>query len=545
MEIAVQKFKNESTNHKLYLYFQDSQRSPLQVARAAEKLIEDNEVEVIIGMERWEEAALVADIGSQAKVSVLSFSAPAIIPPLASSRWPFLIRMAHNDSQQIRCIAAVIQSYNWRRVITVYGDYAYVGDSGMLALLSKALQDGALTKLLSGKIQSRVFIVLQSVLPMMIHLFREAKTMEFAGNDAVWILTYTVTSVLDNVNTSVIYSRDGALGIKNYYHENTSSYQNIQTQFRQKFISEYPEEGYYEPGFYALRAYDRIATIIQAMERTSSNNSSPKMLLNNILSTNFVGLIGEIQFKAGELSRIHMPRIVNVVGRRYKELDFWTPDFGFSNKPVVTKGEAEKSTDSVRLKWTVNWSGDLQRNPKGCLMPSNAKRMIIGIPGRTSFEKFVKVSTNTAGKKKYDGFCIELFRKVQGVLEYDLPFDFEPYNGNYDDLVDHLYNKTYDAIVGDVTILANRSDKVEFTQPYAESGLSMIVPDKSEESTWIFMKPFTKEMWLATGSILIYTMFVVWFLEHHTNPEFKGQLKKQIGTALWYTFSSLYFAHSK
>ena len=105
--------------------------------------------------------------------------------------------------------------------------------------------------------------------------------------------------------------------------------------------------------------------------------------------------------------------------------------------------------------------------------------------------------------------------------------------------------KTFDAIVGDVTILANRSDKVEFTQPYAESGLSMIVPAKSKESAWMFMKPFTKEMWLVTGAILIYTMFIVWFLEHHTNPEFKGPWKNQMGTALWFTFSSLYFAHSK
>ncbi|KAJ6925961.1 hypothetical protein NC651_010414 [Populus alba x Populus x berolinensis] len=461
MEIAVRKFNNGSPNHKLSLYFQDSRSSPLQAARAAEKLIEENEVEVIIGMERWDEAALVADIGSQFKVPVISFSAPAITPPLASSRWPFLIRMAHSDSNQIRCIASVIQSYNWRRVVTVYEDYAYGGDAGMLALLSKALQDVGseieynlvlppfsfvsdpkdvvreeLTKLLSEKIQSRVFIVLQSSFPMMIHLFREAKKMGLVGNDMVWILTDRITNFLDIVNTSVIHSMEGALGIKNYYYDNTSSFQTFLTQFRQKFISEYPEEGYYEPGFYALRAHDSIAIITQAMDRLSSNTSSPKVFLDNILTTKFVGLSGEINVKAGELLHSPMLRIVNVVGKRYRELDFWISEFGFSNQPV-----------------------------------------------------------------------------------------------------------TFDAIVGDVTILANRSDKVEFTQPYAESGLSMIVPAKSEESAWMFMKPFTKEMWLVTGAILIYTMFIVWFLEHHTNPEFKGPWKNQMGTALWFTFSSLYFAH--
>ncbi|KAF9683635.1 hypothetical protein SADUNF_Sadunf04G0034400 [Salix dunnii] len=568
MGIAVRKFNNGSPNHKLSLKFQDSRRSPLQAARAAEKLIEEYEVEVIIGMERWEEAALVADIGSQAKVPVISFSAPAITPPLATSRWPFLIRMAPSDSNQIRCIADVVQSYNWRRVVTVYEDYAYGGDAGMLALLSKDLQDVGseieynlilppfslisdpkdvvkkeLTKLLSEKIQSRVFIVLQSSLPMVIHLFREAKEMGFVGKDMVWILTDTITDLLDTVNTSVIHSMEGALGVKNYYYDNTTVYQTFLTQFRKKFISEYPEEGYYEPGFYALRAYDSISIITQAMDRLPKSTSSPKVFLDSILATSVVGLSGQINVKAGEMLHSPMLRIVNVVGRRYKELDFWIPEFGFSNQPVMAKGEAENSTDAGRLKGTVIWPGDQQRIPKGWLMPTDVKRMIIGVPGRTSFEKFVKVSKNSAGEMVYAGFCIELFDKVRRLLDYDLPYHFDPFNGTYDELVDRVHNKAYDAIVGDITILANRSDKVEFTQPYAESGLSMIVPAKSEESAWMFMKPFTKGMWLATGAILIYTMFIVWFLEHHTNPDFKGPWKNQMGTALWFTFSSLYFAH--
>ncbi|KAF9683637.1 hypothetical protein SADUNF_Sadunf04G0034600 [Salix dunnii] len=568
MGIAVRKFNNGSPNHKLSLKFQDSRRSPLQAAHAAEKLIEEYEVEVIIGMERWEEAALVADIGSQAKVPVISFSAPAITPPLATSRWPFLIRMAPNDSNQTGCIADIVQSYNWRRVVTVYEDYAYGGDGGMLALLSKALQDVGseieynlilppfslisdpkdvvkkeLTKLLSEKIQSRVFIVLQSSLPMVIHLFREAKEMGFVGKDMVWILTDTITDLLDTVNTSVIHSMEGALGIKNYYYDNTTFYPTFLTQFRQNFISEYPEEAYYEPGFYALRAYDSISIITHAMDRLSRSTSSPKVFLDKILTTSFVGLSGKINVTAGEMFHSPMLRIVNVVGRRYRELDFWIPEFGFSNQPVVAKGEAENSSDARRLNGTVIWPGDPQRIPKGWLMPADAKRMIIGVPGRTSFEKFVKVSTNAAGEKEYDGFCIDLFDKVRRLLDYDLPYRFVPFSGTYDDLVDGVHNKTFDAIVGDITILANRSDKVEFTQPYAESGLSMIVPAKSEKSAWMFMKPFTKGMWLATGAILIYTMFTVWFLEHHTNPDFKGPWKNQMGTALWFTFSSLYFAH--
>lgn len=96
-----------------------------------------------------------------------------------------------------------------------------------------------------------------------------------------------------------------------------------------------------------------------------------------------------------------------------------------------------------------------------------------------------------------------------------------------------------------MTILEERLQYVDFTVPYAESGLSMIVPAKSEESAWMFMKPFTWELWMVTGAILIYTMLVVWYLEREPNPEFHGNWKSQLSTALWFTFSSLFFAHSK
>lgn len=59
--------------------------------------------------------------------------------------------------------------------------------------------------------------------------------------------------------------------------------------------------------------------------------------------------------------------------------------------------------------------------------------------------------------------------------------------------------RNYDSVVGDATILADRPKIVEFTQPYAESRLSMIVPAKTEESAWRFMKPCTWEMWVVGG----------------------------------------------
>ncbi|KAK1556679.1 hypothetical protein Q3G72_010032 [Acer saccharum] len=57
------------------------------------------------------------------------------------------------------------------------------------------------------------------------------------------------------------------------------------------------------------------------------------------------------------------------------------------------------------------------------------------------------------------------------------------------------------------------------------------------------MRPFTWKMWVVTGAILLYTMLIFWLLEHKQNPDFNGPWQNQICTALWFTFSSLFFAH--
>ncbi|KAE8659681.1 hypothetical protein F3Y22_tig00116962pilonHSYRG00880 [Hibiscus syriacus] len=109
LDVAVESFNNnDSNNHKLSLFIQDSGRNPFVAATAAQKLIQEKQVEVIVGLETWEEAVMVGDIGGRAQVPVLSFAKPAIAPPLATTRWPFLVTMANEDSHQMECIAAIV-----------------------------------------------------------------------------------------------------------------------------------------------------------------------------------------------------------------------------------------------------------------------------------------------------------------------------------------------------------------------------------------------------------------------------------------------------
>ena len=93
----------------------------------------------------------------------------------------------------------------------------------------------------------------------------------------------------------------------------------------------------------------------------------------------------------------------------------------------------------------------------------------------------------------------------------------------------------YDAVVGDVTITTKRMGMVDFSQPYTESGLVVVVlaRDSQSANAWAFLRPFTTSMWLTTLAFFILTGMVIWMLEHKKNRDFRGRPKKQAVTVLW------------
>lgn len=89
-------------------------------------------------------------------------------------------------------------------------------------------------------------------------------------------------------------------------------------------------------------------------------------------------------------------------------------------------------------------------------------------------------------------------------------------------------------MVGDIAITTNRTRIADFTQPFIESGLVVVVPvRRSSSSTWAFLKPFSPLMWSVSGIFFLVIGAVVWILEHRVNDEFRGPPRKQLVTVLW------------
>ncbi|GKE17150.1 glutamate receptor 2.7-like protein, partial [Tanacetum coccineum] len=464
IEIAVQKLNSGSNDHKLAIHFKNSSGDPLEAASSAKNLIDKQDVRVIIGTSSWEETTLVAKIGEDAQIPVVSMTSDTL-QPLSRLQWPFLVQMPNLDmSDEINCITSIVQSYNWKRVIVVYEDNAYGGEYGALSLLSEELQKigsiveqrvvlphlttpfdpketirDELVEVLTTK-QSRVFIVLKSSLPTATRVFEEANKLGLMGQDSVWIIGDSISSFLDSINSSFFRRVQGALGIKTYYPDKNTQFLDFESNFKKKFRSNYPEEDKFEPGIYALRTYDSIETISRALKHLENINDTSigfsKKLLDTILSSSFTGLTGQIAFQDEKLSDPHKFQLVNIIGKSYKELGFWSPKSGFSN---IGPGD-HRSLRQV----AVNWPGDLINGiPKGWAMPNNAKKMKIGVPDAPSFDRFVKVEwVESTNETKYSGLCIEVFKSVVVTLEkeykYTLPYEFVNHTGTYNDLVEQV-----------------------------------------------------------------------------------------------------------
>jgi hypothetical protein len=101
--------------------------------------------------------------------------------------------------------------------------------------------------------------------------------------------------------------------------------------------------------------------------------------------------------------------------------------------------------------------------------------------------------------------------------------------------------QTLDAAVGDTSIVAYRYHLVDFSQPYVESGLHMVVTEQPAKSkTWKFLDAFTKEMWLMMIAMHVFVGFVIWVIEREVNEDLRG-----FGSMLWFLVTVLFYAHSK
>ncbi|KAG6772191.1 hypothetical protein POTOM_023589 [Populus tomentosa] len=524
--------RNADYRTRISLVTRDSEGDVVTAASAALDLMKNEEVEAIIGPQRSSEAKFVIELGAKTHVPILSFSATS--PALTSVQSNYFIRTAQSDSSQVEAIASIVKTYGWKKIVLIYEGTEY-GVALVPYLLNAFHAIGTRvpyesciplsfhdTEIMSElqkikKMQESVFLVHMTA-SMGSKLFLLAKSARMMSEGYAWLVTTGLSTLLDPVEAKVMDSMEGVLGVKPYVPK-SKELEGFKSRWKRNFNSE---------NLFGLWAYDTVWAIAMAVERAGivhsrflkQNASSRSVdlaalgisemgprLLKSILNTKFDGLSGKFQLVKGEMAPFAF-EIFNVVGRSERVIGYWTQKGGLSQS-LDSSSKISHSNSKTKLKQPI-WPGGTTLQPK---------KLRIGVPVRSGFSEFIEVKwPQQSNEPIVSGFSAEVFRAVHDILPFPLPYDFIPFMndrtresaGTYDDLLRQIKLQKFDAVVGDTTIVAYRSSYVDFTLPYSESGVTMVVLMKRDErdNMWIFLKPLTPKLWLVTGLAFFVTGLV-------------------------------------
>ncbi|KAL4650636.1 hypothetical protein ACB092_01G102100 [Castanea dentata] len=508
------------------------------------------EVQAIIGPQNSMQANFMIDLGEKAQVPIVSFSATS--PSLTSLRSPYFLQVAQNDSSQVKAISAIVQAFGWREAVPIYVDNSF--REGIIPFLVDALQT----------VDARV--PYQSIIS-------SSATDDQIGEELYKLMTMQTRVFIVHMstnNSSRLFNKAREIGMMS---KETKELENFRIRWKSKFQQDNPTILNAELNVLGLWAYDAASVLARAVEKVATTNfyieqttasrnltdleaigisQNGSKLREALLGTRFTGLAGDFSLVNGQLQSSTL-KIINVNGNGERGIAFWTPENGL----IRDLNSRNTSTDSTSKKnlGPIIWPGDSSSVPKGWEVPTNGKKLRIGVPVKKGFSEFVKVTHDANNNRtQVTGYSIDVFNAVVEILPYVVSYEFIPFAnssggsaGNYNDLVYQVYLGNFNAVVGDTTITANRSNFVDFTLPYTESGVSLVVPirDNGSKNAWIFLKPLSWDLWKTSGCFFVFIGFMVWVLEHRINEDFRGPPSHQIGTSLWYSFSTLVFAQRK
>uniref|UniRef100_A0A1D1YUM9 Glutamate receptor 2.8 n=1 Tax=Anthurium amnicola TaxID=1678845 RepID=A0A1D1YUM9_9ARAE len=591
LDMAVSDFYEAHPGYatRLLLRTRDSKRDAIAAASAAVDLLKSERVQAIIGPQTSGEAELVAELGTKARVPIVSFSATS--PTLSPEKTAFFVRTAPNDSSQARPIAALVTAFGWTHVVPVYEDSEY-GAGAMPSLVDAikavgarvpyrcVLPVSATDDLIERELcrlramEGRVFLV-HTTRGLASRLFAVAERVGMMTQGFSWVISEGLTSLLGAMDASVVRrSMKGVLGVRPHV-PNSDGLQRFRRRWQREFLKENPESDVSELSVFGLWAYDTVWALATAAERVGAGSlSSPltekttnypndlaglgasqtgQRLLESIRATEFEGLSGRFHLVDGQLSAPAF-EVVNVNGKCRREIGYWTPGQGLVRQ-LNSSSEREYSASMTELA-PVIWPGESTAVPRGWVEPMVGRKLRVLVPGpvEQGFHSFMKVErAPETNETVVGGYVFEVFEAALKELPYAVRFEYFTLQsngmsgGDYNHLVRLVHEQKYDALVGDVTITANRSKLLDFTLPYTASGLSMVVPyrDDLAHKAWIFLKPLTANLWMVSGAFLVFTGAVVWLLEHRVNPDFRGPPSHQSGTVFYFIFSTLVFSHKE
>ncbi|GER52078.1 glutamate receptor [Striga asiatica] len=547
LEMAISDFYTANPDYKTRLRLRTKEaEDTLGISLAALHLVQQEQVHAILWHHEPEQAeTFVVELGRKSRVPIISFTSTTEAD-FPTPQNPYLVRASLDDSVQARALTSVFREFAWKNAVILYEDS--VAGRRFLSRLNAALRDIeiALSDAVAvppstdgAHILSDELAALnenQTVKVFLVHagpalgsrLFAAADEVGMMRDEHAWIVAGAMS---DSMMSSVAIrdahreSMEGAVGVRARV-PSSDELEKFRERWRIKStimkIEKEKEDGYswriMDLNVRGLLAYDTVTALATAVEKIVRSNASSAFgpqLREEMFSIRVEGLSGEFEISNGTLKPSAL-EIFNVVGSGERRLGFWTPENG------IVRDLDPKPVKELKR---IVWPGDSAMKPKGWVVPPTGP-VRIGVPWKPGYTEFLKVKIDDETKQvEATGFVIDIFLATLKVLPFPINYTFVCYNGTgdpdwkYDDMLAGIPEKKFDMVVGDTTILSSRASYVDYSLPYAESGLVHLVKNEKPFDMWIFTKPLRWDLWLAITLSCVIMGSVICVLERGiTNP---------------------------
>ncbi|KAK8683103.1 hypothetical protein V6N13_039171 [Hibiscus sabdariffa] len=479
--------------------------------------------------------------GVRAATSAVRSSAEAsialkIADSSSPSGTPFLITTSMADfSRLAQATAATLEMFEWDQVVLVHQDMEF--SNAIIPHLTHALHNKGIQ--LSHKaaiptsaqsyqilqelqllmtLQSKVFVVVHMLANLASRFFAVADETGMMSKGFAWLVTF-----VDTMDAIALDSMEGVIGLRPYVPM-AKALKNFRTRYKRlSMMVQKQNKKATELNLFGLRVYDIVCRLATTVERNGNEEfgffkqTNGTSWLIGMLNTSYRGISGDFELVNGQIQP-SVFEIFNITKQGQMTTGYWTHDRGISNNLYP------KSRNTKYIRRTLEANEPIGR------------KWIIGVPSKAGFKEFVNIQPgDKKGNGDEPGFTIEVFKAVWKSL--GLPpdgYQFVTKDGTYDELCCKVKAKEIDAAVGDVSIVASRSNCVDFTLPYLESGVAMLIKvgNDGPKDVWIFLKPLSWDLWLVIIGISIFIGIVVRVLEPRENTEFNGSPRNQLSKIL-------------
>ncbi|XP_029201413.2 glutamate receptor 2-like isoform X1 [Acropora millepora] len=254
-------------------------------------------------------------------------------------------------------------------------------------------------------------------------------------------------------------------------------------------------------------------------------------MLNEMKMVQFKGLTGQVEFDRGTGERLLVDGmdIMNVVHNGVVQVGSWKPKPGVNDNFVSTKSSKEP-----------HWLGDFAEFVK-CHNPgppgSGPARSLPKVSITTVLEPpFVEIKNKSlkredvAGKVvdgDLQGFLIDLIRALakEAKFEYDL---YLRSDSGYQKMIDELTRQERDMALAPITITAEREESIDFSKPFMDFSLSLIMqkPGEPPINKFAFLQPFTGGVWLSTIGVVLFITVMMCVMDFLTPFGYRARARQ-------------------